>query len=168
MPPKRAFLAELPGDPLSDYLKATLTLSPILEDADAFALPALTAATLERLLAALSAGKPAYLPNEALPETLSPALAEGLSALTRRGLILCPLTDLPRWAQTGTTCPDLLTLERLQTLAGQGFDRIYLAARPGATPLAAQTAKRQNIRLTGGTFHGAGKSHRFGVVHPEK
>lgn len=168
MPPKRAFLAELPGDPRSDYLKATLTLSPTLDSADALALPALTAVTLEHLTAALSVGKPAYLPQEALPEPLTPALAEGLSALTRHGLILCPLTDLPRWVQTGTTCPNLLTLERLQTLAAKGFDRIYLAARPGATPLAAQTAKRQNIPLTGGTFHGAGKSHRFGVVHPEK
>ncbi len=168
MPPKRAFLAELPGDPCSDYLKATLTLSPTLEDADAFALPALTAATLEPLTAALLAGKPVYLPTEALPPTLTPALAEGLSALTRHGLILCPLTDLPRWVQTGTTYPALLTLDLLQTLARQGFGRIYLAGRPGATPLAAQTAKRQNIRLTGGTFHGAGKSHRFGVVHQEK
>lgn len=168
MPPKRAFLAEVPGDPRSDYLKATLALSPTPEGADALVLPALTAATLERLPTALLAGKPVYLPTEALPPTLTPALAEGLSALTRHGLILCPLTDLPRWVQTGTTCPNLLTLERLQILAAKGFDRIYLAARPAATPLAAQTAKRLNIPLIGGTFHGAGKSHRFGVVYPEK
>lgn len=168
MPPKRAFLAELPGDPLSGYLKATLALSPTLEGADALALPALTAATLAALTAALGAGKPVYLPTEALPETLTPALAEGLSALTRHGLIICPLTDLPRWVERGVSCPKLLTLERLKTLAAQDFDRIYLAVRPGATPLAVQTAKRLNIRLTGGNFHGAGKSHRFGVVHQEK
>lgn len=147
---KRVFLAELPGDPLSDYLKATLSLAPTLRDADGAVLPRLTKAAGETLAAALADQKPAYLPAEALPRRPTPALTQGLSILTGRGLILCPLTALPGWVQKGTSCRELLTLERLKRLAARGFDRVYLAGRPGATPLAAAEAKRRNIYLTGG------------------
>lgn len=152
MAAKRVFLAELPGDPLSDYLRAVLLLADRPETADALAVPRLTAATGEVLAAALAAQKPAYLPVEALPERPGAALARGLSVLAGRGLILCPLTALPKWTQRGVSCRELLTLERLKALAEQGFDRVYLAGRPGATPLAAAEAKRRNIYLTGGNY----------------
>lgn len=165
---KRAFLAHIPGDPNSEYLRAVLPLAPNLREADAAVLPRLTAETAEPLLDALMLGKPVFLPAESLPETLTRPLAAGLSQLTRRGLTVCPLTELPRWVQTGASCPALLTYERLKTLAAQGIDRIYLAARPAATPLAVTAAKTWNIHLTGGIDAGTGQSHRLGVVYPEK
>lgn len=168
MPPNRAFLAEIPGDPLSDYLKATLDAAPALDTAHALVLPRLTRPAADVLAAALAAGKPVYLPAEALPKTLTPALARGLSALTKRGLAICPLTELPRWVQSGANCPRLLTLEYLKILVAQGVDRIYLSAWPAATPLAVQTAKQLNIHLSGVNFHGTGQSHRLCVVHEKK
>lgn len=165
---KRAFLAHIPGDPNSDYLRAVLPLAPALREADAAVLPRLTAETAGPLLDALTLGKPVFLPTESLPETLTRPLAAGLSQLTGQGLTVCPLTELPRWVQTGASCPALLTYERLKTLAAQGIDRIYLAARPAATPLAVTAAKTWNIHLTGGINSGTGQSHRLGVVYPEK
>lgn len=168
MPAKRAFLVHLPGDPNSDYLRAVLPLAPTLREADAAVLPRLTAETAGPLLDALRLGKPVFLPAESLPEVMTRTLAAGLSELIRQGLAVCPLTQLPKWVQTGASCPALLTLERLKVLAAQGFDRIYLAARPGATPLAVTAAKTWNIHLTGGIDAGTGQSHRLGVVYPEK
>lgn len=165
---KRAFLVHLPGDPLSDYLRAVLPHAPGPEEADALVLPRLTKAAAEPLERALAAGKPAFLPAEALPRRGSGALGRGLSALEQCGLILCPLTALPRWVQTGASCRGLLTVERLRALAAAGVERVYLAGRPGATPLAAAEAKRQNIHLTRGDPYGTGQGHRFGVVHQEE
>lgn len=168
MADRRAFLWEVPGDPCSDYLRATLPLAQSPDDAGVLVLPALTPATATPLAAALAAGKPVLLPWETLPGRLSREAGESLSALIQNGLILCPLTELPRWARGGTSCRTLLTLERLKAFAAQGFDRIYLANLPGATPLAAAEAKRRNIHLTGGTYPGIGQSHRFGLVYAEK
>lgn len=165
---KRAFLAHIPGDPNSDYLRAMLPLAPALREADAAVLPRLTAETAGPLLDALTLGKPVFLPAESLPETLTRPLAVGLSQLTGQGLAVCPLTGLPSWVQTGVSCPALLTYERLKTLAAQGIDRIYLAARPAATPLAVTAAKTWNIHLTGGINSGTGQGHRLGVVHKKK
>lgn len=168
MEAKRVFLAELPGDPVSDYLRAVLPLTASLADAGAAVLPALTEETAVFLTEALRAEKPVYLPAEALPEILTPALKAGLSALSRRGLIVCAMADLPRWVETGANCPVVLTLERLKTFAAQGTDRIYLAGVPAATPLARKTAKELSIDLTGGIHPGVGKSHRFSLVYPQK
>lgn len=168
MAAKRAFLLKIPGDPRSEYLKATLLLAERRETADALVVPTLTGDAAEPLAAALAAGKRAYLPTEALPERISPSLRAGLSLLTRRGLIICPLTALPRWVQTGINCPVLLTYERLKEFAARGFDRIYLAARPGATPLAVWAARDRRIHLTGGNGFGTCQGDRFGVVYPEK
>lgn len=168
MPARRAFLREVPGDPCSDYLKATLPLADRPETADALVVPRLTEETAGALLDALRLGKPALLPAEALPDVLSSALRSGLSQLTQCGLIVCPLTELPRWVLSGTGCPLLLTYGRLKELAERGFDRVYLAARPAATPLALAAAKAWNIRLTGGICPGTGQSDRFGMVHQKK
>lgn len=165
---KRAFLVELPGDPNSDYLRAVLPLAPTLAEADGAVLPRLTGETAGTLVDALKLGKAAFLVAESLPDPLPRSLTAGLSALTRRGLMVCPLTQVAAWVQTGVSCPQLLTYERLKTLAAQGFDRIYLAARPGVTPLALRAAKTRNIQLTGGVCSGTGQGHRLGVVHPEK
>lgn len=161
-------MLEVPGDPRSDYLKAVLPPAPSWDAAAAVAVPVLTAELVNPLAAALAAGKLALLPYEALPQRLSRAAGESLSALVRSGLILCPLTQLPRWVKTGASCRELLTLERLRAFAARGLDRVYLAALPGATPLAAREAKRLNIHLTGGSYPGIGQSHRFGLVYAEK
>lgn len=168
MAAKRAFLVHLPGDPLSDYLRAVLPLAADLRDADALVLPRLTKVAAEPLLGALAAGKPAFLPWEALPGTWSGPLRRGLSILEARGLMVRPLTQLAAWVQSGASCRELLTFERLKDLGAQGFDRIYLAGRPAATPLAVKTAKTQNIYLTGGVRSGTCQGHRLGVVHEEK
>lgn len=168
MAAKWAFLAHIPGDPLSEYLNAALPLAPALGEADAFVLPRLTKGAAEPLLVALAAGKPALLPREALPERWSGTLGRSLSLLAGRGLVICPLTALPAWVQSGTSCRGLLTYERLRAFAAQGFDRIYLAGRPAATPLAVTAAKTRNIHLTGGERYGACQSHRLGVVYQKK
>lgn len=168
MPARRVFLPEVPGEPCSDYLKATLPLVQNPDDADVLAVPALTPATATPLAAALAAGKPALLPREALPEVWSGTLRRSLSLLTGCGLMVCPLTELPRWVRSGASCQVLLTLERLKAFAAQGFDRIYLANAPAATPLAAAEAKRLNIHLTGGNDPGTGQSHRLGMVYQKK
>lgn len=168
MAAKRAFLAHIPGDPISEYLNAALPLVPVLREADTFVLPRLTQPAAEPLLAALAAGKPALLPREALPERWSGTLGQSLSLLTGQGLVICPLTALPAWVQSGTSCRELLTYERLKAFAAQGFERIYLAGRPAATPLAVTAAKARNIHLTGGEGYGACQSHRLGVVYQKK
>lgn len=168
MADKRAFLLEAPGDPCSDYLRAALPLARRPETADALVVPTLAPAAAGPLANALAAGKPALLPREALPEVWSGTLRRSLSFLTGRGLIICPLTELPRWVRSGASCPFLLTLERLKAFVAQGFDRIYLTNRPAATPLAEREAKRLNIHLTGGVCPGIGKSDRLGMVYQKK
>lgn len=165
---KRAYLLELPGEPNFAYLQAALRLAPDWPSADVLALPALTAGAVPLLTRALGEGRPAYLPAEALPQSVERPLRESLSALTRKGLTICPLTELPRWVETGANYPGLLTLERLNALMGQGFDRIYLSAVPAATPLARNVARQRKIHLRGGIGHGTGEGDRLGLVHEEK
>lgn len=168
MTAKRAYLLAVPGHPNDAYLRLALPLAPDLASADALVLPILTAGAVGALVETLGRGKPVYLPAEALPQHLERSLREGLSALTRKGLTICPLTELPRWVERGANCPKLLTLERLNALAGQGFDRIYLSTAPAATPLARRVARERQIQLRGGMGRGIGQSDRLGVVYPEK
>lgn len=130
--------------------------------------PSLTENSIPELAAALHLEKTVFLPAEAAPGPWSPAARRGLAQLMGAGLILCPLTRLPRWVATGVSCRELLTLERLEHLAAQGFDRIYLAGVPAATPLARQAAKRRNIHLMGVSVSGTGKGDRLGVVYAQE